>query len=838
MNTSIRQRLLVAVSMLLLGSASSGVQAAAAAGKLIYAFGDVRVLDAAGVARGGRKGAEIASGETVATGQGRAQIRFTDGGFAALQPNTEYRLDDYRYEGEEDGAARNFLSLVRGTVRLVTGAIGKQNREAFRLRTTVATIGIRGTEGVVQHCQGDCANKDNGTYLRGYGGTWTLEAGRYKGLVESGESYHCTGGDAGCSKMEGPSGSREDVNTVVVETVEENVAQQGNQTGSDGRQCDLGGACGRQATLLGQVGTTVMHDVDDDLFDVTESDRALGPVIVFTANGIPFANLTTFSQSYTDTDPQFSYTFSELDLATIDFDSLRSAVQGLADPVLRAQALAALDNVAAEHLAALRANPASVAPEDFGLTRDGVLTKGRIVDGHLLLLERFEQTDVHGTVLSFDSEIVDLVGNQASHFIYGPDPGPIAFGGVGSYEFSGGTRSTNVSGAALGMGVTSGRLLWNFGLNVGQLAMRVDHAGVLYDVNSSFYGLDENADVYYDVYSERFFFQGFQTDSALSTAGAFDTYIDGFFAGANGAGAPLAAGLQYTIYTDDPIIGVAGFGLGANQSGLINLTTGSGLAWTHAFVDPFSSAFTTNGGVAYPDNFFFVVTPDEVVITAGGALQSFLGFADSVGACPVLGCTAQVGAGGISGRGRNDQFRVEWGRLDPPYSMTIAGMPATPRGPLHYIFSTNNFFSNFPSSGVMVYGSIIGGTAPTRTLPDGTSVSGSHSVSMTIDYGTSELTAFNLSGSFPGGASYQFATGLARPMSAGLIDASVFFGGGDIVNVVDPACGGPCVVFGAGVGLQVLDTVGGAVIGNYGTTVFNTDFNPVSAINGNFLAAP
>ncbi len=830
MNARLRYVVLAAISTVALCGTSSAVLAAA--GKLVYAFGDVRVVDISGVTRSAHRGTEIGSGETVTTGQGRAQIRFTDGGFAALQPNTEYRLDEYRFEGKADSAARNFLSLVRGTVRLVTGAIGKQNQGVFRLRTTVATIGIRGTEGVIQHCQGDCADKDNGTYLRGYGGTWTLETSSYKGLVESGESYHCTGGDGGCSKMEGPSGSREDVNTIVVETAEENVAQQGNQTGSNGRQCDLGGTCGGQETLLAQLGALIVHEQDSG--DVDLGQRGLGPVIVFTNQGVPFANLTVISQSYTDPDPQFSYSSSNLNLDTIDFDSLRSAVQGLADPVLRAQALEALDNAAAEKLAALRANPASVDPADFGLTRDGVLTKGRIVDGHMLRLARFEETDIDGTTLEFESELLDLIGNQASHFIFGPDPGPITFGGVGSYEFSGGTRSTNLSGAALGMGVTSGRLLWNFGLNIGELAMRVDHAGVVYDMNSLLYAADESAGVN-SIYSEQFFFQDFQSGTASSTVGTFDIYVDGFFAGPNGDGPPRAAGLDYVIYTDDPIIGVAAFGLGANQSGLIHLPGGSGLAWTHAFTDPFSADLNSNGGSVAP--FYGTLGNDEVVISANGALQSFLGFTDALGACSGSGCTAEVGSGGISGRGRNDQFRVEWGRLDPPYSMTIGGMAATPRGPLHYIFSTNHSFADFPLSGVMVYDSIIGGTAPTRTLPDGTSVTGSHSVSMTIDYGTSELTAFNVSGSFPGGASYQFVTGGSRPVGSGLIDATVTFGGGDTVNVVDPACGGPCVMFGAGVGLQVLNTAG-AVIGNYGTMVFDASIHPVSAINGNFLVAP
>ena len=55
----------------------------------------------------------IESGESIRTINGRTQIRFTDGGFVALQPNTQYRLEDYNFEGTVDGSEKSFL-LSRG----------------------------------------------------------------------------------------------------------------------------------------------------------------------------------------------------------------------------------------------------------------------------------------------------------------------------------------------------------------------------------------------------------------------------------------------------------------------------------------------------------------------------------------------------------------------------------------------------------------------------------------------------------------------------------------------------------------------------------------------------
>lgn len=53
------------------------------------------------------------------------------------------------------------FSLLKGGLRTITGAIGKRKPDAYQLRTTVATIGIRGTNYGVLLCQGDCQNLRN-----------------------------------------------------------------------------------------------------------------------------------------------------------------------------------------------------------------------------------------------------------------------------------------------------------------------------------------------------------------------------------------------------------------------------------------------------------------------------------------------------------------------------------------------------------------------------------------------------------------------------------------------------------------------------------------------------
>ena len=86
----------------------------AIAGKIVYSYGQVEATSADGVIRPLVRGDVIESGESIRTINGRTQIRFTDGGFVALQPNTQYRLEDYNFEGTVEGSEKSFFLPSRG----------------------------------------------------------------------------------------------------------------------------------------------------------------------------------------------------------------------------------------------------------------------------------------------------------------------------------------------------------------------------------------------------------------------------------------------------------------------------------------------------------------------------------------------------------------------------------------------------------------------------------------------------------------------------------------------------------------------------------------------------
>ena len=115
------------------------------AGIVQFIAGDVNVRGVDGKITSLQKGKDIESGQAIVTGaNGRAQVRFSDGGLVSLQPNTEFKLANYVDKGDprEDRFLVDFLS---GSMRAVTGLIGKRNRANYKIITSKSTIGIRGS---------------------------------------------------------------------------------------------------------------------------------------------------------------------------------------------------------------------------------------------------------------------------------------------------------------------------------------------------------------------------------------------------------------------------------------------------------------------------------------------------------------------------------------------------------------------------------------------------------------------------------------------------------------------------------------------------------------------
>lgn len=129
--------------------------AAAQAGRVVLAVGEVSAQRGADRLRISA-GANVVGGDTIFTAaQSHAQIRFADDALVALKPDTELRIEQFAFSGRNDGNERAVFRLVRGGFRTVTGQIGQVDRETYRVLTTQATIGIRGTHYALQVCAPD-----------------------------------------------------------------------------------------------------------------------------------------------------------------------------------------------------------------------------------------------------------------------------------------------------------------------------------------------------------------------------------------------------------------------------------------------------------------------------------------------------------------------------------------------------------------------------------------------------------------------------------------------------------------------------------------------------------
>ena len=102
------------------------------------------------------KGLALKEGDRLTTSDGAAAIiKLADGTRMTLRPNSEMVLEQYRFK---DSAPDNsmVMQLLRGGLRAVTGLISKGSPDAARLRTSTATIGIRGTDFDARLCATEC----------------------------------------------------------------------------------------------------------------------------------------------------------------------------------------------------------------------------------------------------------------------------------------------------------------------------------------------------------------------------------------------------------------------------------------------------------------------------------------------------------------------------------------------------------------------------------------------------------------------------------------------------------------------------------------------------------
>ncbi len=110
------------------------------------------------------------------SGEGEAVVKLDDAGIMAIRPRTDAVFDSFKADGTPGD--RQIVHLFTGTLRLITGYIGKLHPDRDRVITSNATLGIRGTDYepyVLESGDASATNFAAGSYDKVNRGATTIE---------------------------------------------------------------------------------------------------------------------------------------------------------------------------------------------------------------------------------------------------------------------------------------------------------------------------------------------------------------------------------------------------------------------------------------------------------------------------------------------------------------------------------------------------------------------------------------------------------------------------------------------------------------------------------------
>ena len=141
------KRVILAVLVTAVGALTVPGALAGPVGNAIFVDGDVQISTRSGDKRPLMKGEVINEGDTVITGpKASIQVKMADGGMIAVRPDTQLKFDIFTLAQNKGDPQNSVISLIEGSMRAITGLIGKNNKQEYKVNTVVGTIGIRGTD--------------------------------------------------------------------------------------------------------------------------------------------------------------------------------------------------------------------------------------------------------------------------------------------------------------------------------------------------------------------------------------------------------------------------------------------------------------------------------------------------------------------------------------------------------------------------------------------------------------------------------------------------------------------------------------------------------------------
>jgi len=114
-------------------------------------------------------GSEVYVGDRIFTGvKGFISLSMIDEAKIDLRCNSEMIIEDYQLLR---GKNRSVIYLLKGSVKKITGSIGKMAEDIYEMHTPLATVGVRGTEYALRvlqtyGCDGSMDVNSNGLFVK------------------------------------------------------------------------------------------------------------------------------------------------------------------------------------------------------------------------------------------------------------------------------------------------------------------------------------------------------------------------------------------------------------------------------------------------------------------------------------------------------------------------------------------------------------------------------------------------------------------------------------------------------------------------------------------------
>jgi hypothetical protein len=529
-----------------LASFTQPLAADASVGRVIFATGRPVAVDADGTQRSLQRGDDVFKGDILkTTGNGRLQVSFIDGAYVSIQPDSEYKIEQYRFSGKQDGTESAVLRLIKGGVRAVTGLIGKEHHDAYKVHTAAATIGIRGTGYNTRICQGDCPGKEDGLYQNTWEGITYVFNNVNSVEIPAGQGVYVRDMNSPVQLLLQPSPV-----TALQMGQQREQEQQGDEDQSTVNAAgDQRNDAGLQTVIAGNssiLPTPSKTLLNQNFVAVAPGDPArnepvnvvTGTRATFFANEKGFIGVLASVDDDTGSSPLRS-------VGTIDI----AAMLGGDDTASVAEVNSLLSAANQSQVAEFLSDPARAAESVINPVG---IAWGRWTDGRVLIMDETGHTEAQ-----------QLTGYQSIHFIFGPEPPVIPNMGYAYYGFLGGTRSTSASGASIGDGVLDGTIYVQFAEALAYLGMDVGHNGGIYNVYGQLQvdGADNHitsaipGGIAAYMYDNPAHF-----NTVCGGEIGCPAQIEGGFTGPSDTqGNPANIGIQYSIGERDPITGVAAF---------------------------------------------------------------------------------------------------------------------------------------------------------------------------------------------------------------------------------------------------------------------------------------